>query len=715
MVLSNNSAAPVRIGEWILLPHLNLLRRADDDEVHLEPRHADLLRYLATHRGQVLSAEDIIDQVWERQIVTDQSVYQAIAKLRKALGDSAADSRYIETVTKRGYRLIAEVSWVDSGTDPSMGRPRPDAAANRLRLRRWLGVGVFATALAVIAWALLQPQQGAAPDGQGTVAVLPFTMLSDDPEDRFIAKGFSIELAHALGRSGQIRVIGPTSSQLATRLGSDLPDIARHVGAEFVVSGSIQRAKNGIRVIGALTEVPSGYQVWSEVFDRSNRDILATQREVANAIAAALLHKVEGGAEPGPAHLQPFDAPTYDSYLLARYYRNRRTQFDLERAEQYFNQVLDLDTDFFPAVREMAATQLLLSFYGDLPLSQAVENAESHLTHAVELSPEDPELLAMIGLSHYMQGAYGLAEDFLLRAVAIHSNLAEAWMWLGLVRQQQGRLRDALPAFEHASQLEPLLVTSVVNYANALNWSGQGQAALEILTNLAARANAQFDNRDQLFRVMSGILLDAGQLEQAYMWAKRALDISPDSALSEANEVLILAFLGQIDAASEIAKHLYSHSTPGRGANAYLLRANVESPGVLDTGTLSAHLDELQRQPDTPEIEWRLANVDVGMAAYFNDELEQAIAQLGKALQGRNYPVTRADGDVFICASLVDALQRDDRKKSRGRSACALHGEHGRRRAKWLGQPVVGDQQNPIGGAQRRLFDSAKSFAGIVR
>lgn len=648
----------VQIGDWQLLPQRNLLRRAGH-ETRLEPRHADLLLFLARHRGEVFSADQIIEQVWRGQVVTDQSVYQAIAKLRKAVGDEASDPRYIETVPKRGYRLIAEAT-ATSATVPLATAGKGGATLKGLPRGRWLGAGLVAATLLVLAWALLQTEPATDPaQGNAVVAVLPFDVLSDEPDDHLIAAGFAIELAHALGRSRHVRVIGPASTALATRLGDDSQEIGQHVDASIVVSGSIRRSGDSLRVSCALTEIPSGFQLWSTVFDRDDDNILTTQQEVAAAITLALssMLKVSPDALPSPA--QTADAATYDNYLLGRYYRHRRTASDLERAKQYFRQALAIDPDYVTALHELAAADLLLSFYGDEPLSEAVAGAESHLTRAAELAPEAPEVLALIGLSHYMQGSYGIAEDFLLRAVSTHTNLQEAWMWLGLARQQQGRLHDALAAFEYSSQLEPLLVTAVVNYANALSWSGNSLAAKDLMLDLANKANATMDNRDQLFRALSGVLRQSGELGEAVIWSERAIEAAPESELSQANMVIMLTLLGDIDGARQLTSQLFDETPPGRGTMDFLIRGNAAAPGIVDQAWLNTQLEDLQRQPDTPEIEWRLANLRAGTSAYFLNDFERAARLLEKAMRGRDFPVSRSDDDLYACASLVDALERN--------------------------------------------------------
>lgn len=676
-----NSAKAVQIGDWLLFPELNLLRQADREasreepreklrEVRLEPRHADLLLFLSTRRGDVVSTDELVEHVWQRQVVSDQSVYQAIAKLRKAFGDRASQPRYIETVAKRGYRLITEVSEAppDAAEDRTAGReasgptptqPLPSPPAPAIQRHRMLAVVAIAALVAVALWLSGKPARWGQPDYH-TVAVLPFDALSESAVSRVMAEGFSIELANAMGRSRQMRVIGPISAKLASTLGDSPPEIGRQLKADIVVSGSIRRNDDELTVSSVVTQVATGHRLWSDVFDRNADQILSVQREVANAVAGALQHTLEGG-EPSPrANMQSLDILVYDEYLLGRYYRVRRTREDLERALLYFDNALQLNPVYAPALRETAATHLLLSFYGDKPLAEALDDAEPFLERALELTPEDAELQAVIGLSHYYNGAPGIAEEFLLRAVDEHPNLAEAWMWLGLARQQKSNLVDALAAMEWAQTLEPLMVTSAVNRADALAWLGRDTEAIALLTNLAATATATetFGNRAQLFRALSAAYLREGHLVDAYGWAERALSVAPESALSQANMALTLAALGQFEQASETARAVYTRLAPGRGVMEYLELANIISPGIIPRDVVEWRLEGLQRLADAPEIEWRIANLDLGMAAYFEKDLAVATTTLRKALDGRTYPIDRTDSDLFYCTTLADALQR---------------------------------------------------------
>jgi DNA-binding winged helix-turn-helix (wHTH) protein/TolB-like protein/Flp pilus assembly protein TadD len=660
----------IHIGEWCLTPSLNLLRHIQTGKrVRLEPRHADLLALFAAHPGEVLSVDDLIGQVWERQMVTDQSVYQAIAKLRRAVNDEASDPRYIETVPKRGYRLIADVRVAEVAAAVADEGPRDEAADEGIQNdavgkpgggQIWR-IGVAVLVLVVVAavltawWSEWGRQSPTEPDTL-TVLILPFKALSDDPRAGFLAEGFAIELAHAVGRVDGVRVIGAVSSQLVTQMDATNGSPAVHVDADVVVTGSLQRDDSGLRIIANLTDVATGHQQWSDVFDRPERDILQTQRDVAEAISEALDRSIN--PDQLASSLVPDEQQVYDNYLLGRYYRKRRTADDLERAANYFDLALASQPGFLPAMRGRAVTYLLMSFYGSMPLAEALERAKPYLERGLTVAPDDAELLAAVGLSHHLKGSQGIAEDFLMRAVATHPNLAEAWMWLGLTRQQQGRLREALPAFEHASGLEPLLVTAMVNYAYALTAAGQPETALALLEGLATKANEAFVNRDQLFRALSVIERERGNLLEAHHWGMRSLQVTPEAALPRANLAIVYGLLGQHERAKQFAIEALDDGIPGTAVRDFLTRAALATPAVLELVAWEDRVEAMKSSVDSPPIEWRQISLFAGMKAFFAGDFAAALPLLQRATKDNSFPVLGEDDDIFVCGSIVLALRK---------------------------------------------------------
>ena len=658
-MIAKGSDRAFAIGTWQLFPAMNLLR-GEGREVRLEPRHADLLAFLAERAGEVVGTEEILSEVWRGLVVTDQSLYQAVAKLRKALGDTAAQASYIETVPKRGYRLIAEVSpLAPDPSGPPLTRTNDPDRIGRWRKRLiWLLLGAALTGLVL---ALLPDPQN--PQSQSIreranhhqLLVQPFASLSSEPSDALVAAGFAIELADMLASMDGLQVFGPVSSRaMASGTASAARADAGQAGADIIVSGSLRRLSSQLRVSATLTMADSGLQLWSRIFERDDGDVFTLQQRVAAEVAQALQGQFGLASARLPRSPAPDNRSAYDDFLLGTYYRSNRSAASLERARGFFQHALDLDQGFTLARRDLGTTYLLLSFYGDLPLQAALDRARPLFGQCLAERPDDAELLGGIGLSHALQGAYGLAEDYLRRAVAQSPNYAEGWMWLGFSLRRQGRLRLALDAFEHAHGLEPLMVTAATNRANALAWSGRPQEGRALLEGLTRRIR----DHSQLLRILSDIALEAGDLVEAHRWANAALAINRTDALSKVNLAMILSYLEQDEAARALLADIPAASQSGRMVQLYLDRMTLVTTGL--TPELAGRLQDAQLMdsPSLPEIEWRLANARIGLLAYFSADPDQARDRLTRSLAGRSDPVERTEYDLFLCTSLADLEQR---------------------------------------------------------
>ncbi len=524
-----------------------------------------------------------------------------------------------------------------------------------MAIRRWRALLVVALLVTLLGglWRWLDAPTPD-PATYRTLVVLPFASLSRDASDGYIAGGFAIELANALGRSNDLRVVGPVSSKLVSEARMELAEVGRRLAANAVVSGSVRQAAGHLRIAATLTDAATGYQLWTHIFDRQDGDILAIQRSIADEIAEALHRTLAVDGKTPAVEAEPESPRAYDLFLLGRYYRAARSSDSLGRALGYFHQAQEVDPGFTAARREMATSYLLLSFYGDLPLAKALKESEPLLAACLRERPDDAEVMGAIGLSHYLRGAHGLAEDYLTRAVATQPNYAEGWMWLGLARLQQGRLPDATTAFARARGLEPLMVTAVGNHANALAWAGDTASARGLLLDLAATVVDQ----PQLLRVLSGIALESGDLVEAHAWATKALAIDPKDALSKVNLAMVLGFLGQAEAAATLVAEAWTNPQPGRAVQRYLDRLGIAAPSLLPADPDEAYLARLRAEPDLPEIDWRLANARSGLARYVAGENAIARDRLRQALDGRAYPIERTDYDLFLCSTLADASQR---------------------------------------------------------
>ena len=253
--------------------------------MRVEARTMRLLLCLAERAGEVVSIGELLDQVWSGVVVTQDSVYQAVASLRRQLGDDAKEPAYIATVPRLGYRMVASVTpWTDEPIAPVTGR-RPRVLA--------IGTAVcVALALAFLLYAkVLYIPHATATAGapQKSVAVLPFLDLtSQKMDEEYFADGMTEELIDRLSKIPGLRVPAPTSSFYFKGKKITVADIAKSLGVAYVLDGSVRKSSATLRVAARLIRANDGYVVWTETYDRPYEDKLAVQDEIASDVAKAL-------------------------------------------------------------------------------------------------------------------------------------------------------------------------------------------------------------------------------------------------------------------------------------------------------------------------------------------------------------------------------------------------------------------------------------------
>jgi TolB-like protein/DNA-binding winged helix-turn-helix (wHTH) protein len=286
----------LRIGAWCVDPASRRISR-EGKTVRLEARTMRLLLCLAEHAGRVVSVDELLEQVWAGVIVTPDSVYQAVAALRRLLGDDPKQPTYIATEPRLGYRMVAPVSpWIDQ---PAAESDQLSTAALR-RPGRWITVGAALLVLlgvAFFAYRSLQNNVHSLSDPpQKSVAVMPFLDLTTQEMDQeYLADGMTEELIDKLSKMPGFRVPAPTSSFFYKNKKATIPDIAKALGVAYVVDGSLRKSGSTIRVAARLIRADSGYVVWSETYDRRVDDILKLQDDIAGEVMKALRTSIEEG------------------------------------------------------------------------------------------------------------------------------------------------------------------------------------------------------------------------------------------------------------------------------------------------------------------------------------------------------------------------------------------------------------------------------------
>jgi transcriptional activator of cad operon len=294
----------LQIGDWTIDPMRAVMTR-NEETVRLEWRTLRLLLCLAKHAGDVVSVEELLNEVWQGVIVTPDSVYQAVTALRRQLGDNSRQPAYIATVPRRGYRMVATVSSSSAATrltvtlqaaaNEALEGPRSNLSPIRSRLYpRLLAIAALLALICVTFYLLTRQHPIAHPIAVApavdprSVAVLPFLDLTDAMNEEPFADGMTDELIDKLSQSHELRVAPPTSSFYFKGKQVTVQQVAKALSVAYVLDGSVRKSGNTLRVSARLVRADDGFVAWSQTYDRSWNDKLMIQDDIAGEVAKAM-------------------------------------------------------------------------------------------------------------------------------------------------------------------------------------------------------------------------------------------------------------------------------------------------------------------------------------------------------------------------------------------------------------------------------------------
>ena len=455
--------------------------------IRVQQQPLKLLQILLERPGEVVSREHLRNQLWANESFGDfdQAVNIAIGKLRNALGDSAENPRFIETLPKRGYRFIAEVSLLRSNDQTgglasvSMGSPPDNFATSELRpappiarpaadspaIPRWtarrimvlcLAMAIFVTLL-LFAWVRR-------PTGIRSLAVLPLENFSGDASQDYFAEGMTDELITDLAQIRALRVVSRTSVMTYKGTRKSLPEIARELNVDAVVEGSVSRSGDQVRITAQLIQLPADKHLWAQSYQGNLSDTLAVQNQVARAIADEIRVEITPQEQVALKSAKKIDPEAYEAYLKGRYFWNKRTADGLERAVDYFNQAVARDPNYAAAYSGLADTYALLGDweYAAMSPKEAMPKALSAARKALQLDDSLGE--AHASLAFCLEGFdwdFAAAEKEFQRAIDLNPGYATAHHWYAWHLSLVGRNKEAIAEMEKAVSLDP--VSTVVN------------------------------------------------------------------------------------------------------------------------------------------------------------------------------------------------------------------------------------------------------------
>ena len=424
---------------------------------------------LLEHPGEVITREEVQKRLWPADTFVDfdHGVNKAVNKIREALGDSAQSPRFVETVARRGYRFLAEVTVADAiqPHPAAEARDRRDIAGKLAMLKHLLPplawkISVFMLLLLIASFATwtLHSRNRPSPVIR-SLAVLPLESLSSDASQDYFADGMTDELISDLGQISALRVISRTSVMAYKHARKPLPEIARELNVDAVVEGTVLRSGDRVRITAQLIEASTDKHLWSQSYEGELRDTLALQNKVAGAIADQIRINLNPQEQAALKQVKVVNPKSYEFYLKGRYFWNKRTADGLKAALGYFHQAIDEDPKYAPAYSGLADTYALLADweYGVMTPKEALPKAKAAARKALELDSalgEAHNSLAFC-LDVFDWDLDTAGKEF-RRAIELNPGYATAHHWYAWHLSVLGRHDEAIAEMRKAENLDPL-------------------------------------------------------------------------------------------------------------------------------------------------------------------------------------------------------------------------------------------------------------------
>ena len=493
-----------RFDDLVLDPQRRELRRGDS-LVAVEPQVFDLLEFLVRARERVVSRDDLLAAVWQGRIVSEATLSSRVNAARAAIGDSGEEQRLIRTFPRKGFRFVGIV------------REEVEVPA-RLELPTTPAKAELRSA-----------------DLEGpSIAVLPFTNMSGDPEQDYFADGMAEEIITALSRCSGLFVIARNSTFTYKGKAVDIRRVGQELGVGYVLEGSVRRGGERLRITGQLIDASSGAHLWADRFDGDLKDVFELQDRITESVVAAiepalLLAEIERRKRSRPDKLNAYD-------LLLRAYglENEFTAASMTAALECLDQALAVEPTYAPAMAAAAYCHAQCHFQGWVPLDETHRLKGMKLAwRAVELAPNDAQVLWMAAFAvwNLAQEVSEAPRELFNRSLAINPNSAMALTLGGWIETMRGNLDASRGMIERARRLNPLdprgwfmsgamAITAIVDedYVEAIAW--------------AEKALVQNRRFAVALRVLAVALVKIGKHDRAADIVRELLAIEPELTIS---------------------------------------------------------------------------------------------------------------------------------------------------------------------------------------
>jgi len=489
-------------------------------KIRLQGQPLLVLAALLKRAGDLVTRAELRQEVWSGDTFVDfdHSLHNAIARIREALGDSAENPRYIETLPRRGYRFLGQVERIAAQTSES-------SALSHSRDARKIHA----------------------------LAVLPLENLSGDPAQDYFADGMTETLITSLAKIGSLRVISRTSAMQYKGVRKSLPVIARELNVDAVIEGSVLRDGHRVRITAQLIHAPNDQHLWAESYERDFRDILSLQSEIARRVADEVRIILTPEERARLTTARPVNAAAHEVYLKGRYYWNKRSEDSAKKALAHFQQALEIDPRYAQGYAGLADGYIILGYYNALPPLEAYPKAKAAALKALELDGTLAEPHATLGvIMRDFEWDWPGAEKEFSCSIELNPGYVEAHHWRATLHSILGHHTEAIAEKTHALSLDPLAVVVRTDLARMLYFARDYDqsvdhylAALELDPNFGSAHLWLAHAYEQ-----------KGRFAEAIAELETGVRLSGESAFSLARLAHGYAVTGRSDDAKEILRKL---------------------------------------------------------------------------------------------------------------------------------------------------------------
>lgn len=383
---------------------------------------------------------------------------------------------------------------------------------------------------------------------QKTIAVLPFASFGSSEEDEFFADGLSEELLNVLARNKNLRVAARTSSFQYKNQNLNIRKIARELGVQYILEGSVRRSGDLIRITAQLIKADEDVHIFSSTWDKDTTNVFKVQDEIAQSVLDTLEIKLLGKSEVTTSNIGTEDIVAFSEYSRGVAYVRNRSKNDFVKAIEHLEKAISLDPDYAQAYAMLAEAYLLQSSYGLIDSKQAIELAEPNIENSLRLNRDLAEGHAVMGLMIWQMSydekdmqmdpeKLAKAKFHLNRAIEINPSNAEAYMWYGTILQNEGFVKDGSALYKKAFEIDPQAAVVGYNYGIDLMSRGKYEESMNVF-NVVVRNNPNYANA---YDIAGEVSMAVGQLDQAYKLYQRIGELSGDQQewLAKAHDILI--------------------------------------------------------------------------------------------------------------------------------------------------------------------------------